>query len=223
MSVQSDDPLEPFYFEHEDQVICGQSVSPITDGFQEDYPSVVDRFFTRYYYFKGDVPYQVLYHSNRICLVCLAPDHPALCQGISTVNFDIGNVDRSQNVVKGKGKKGGMILQAESTLALLTTDTGETFKVPSCIRGKLVEVNTALVQEPKLLEQLPEGAGFFAILLPKIENCDAIKASLLTQEQYEERLKIIKEKKSKIEISDDKQDSLRTEEPLQIVQINLET
>jgi len=135
----------------------------------------------------------------------LAPDHPALSQGISSVNFDIGNVDRSQNVVKGKGKKGGMILQAESTLALLTTESGETYKVPSCIRGKLVEVNTALVEEPKLLEQLPEGAGYFAILLPKIENCDAIKASLLTQEQYEERLKIKKEVLPETETSDDPQ------------------
>jgi len=108
-------------------------------------------------------------------------------------------------VVKGKGKKGGMILQAESTLALLTTESGETYKVPSCIRGKLVEVNTALVEEPKLLEKLPEGAGYFAILLPKIENCDAIKASLLTQEQYEERLKIKKEVLPETETSDDPQ------------------
>ncbi|XP_017047080.1 protein Abitram [Drosophila ficusphila] len=211
MSVLSEDPLEAFYFEHEEQEICGQPVSPITDGYQEDYPSVVDRFFTRYYYFKGEVPYQVLYHSNRICLICLAPDHPALSQGISSVNFDIGNVDRSQNVVKGKGKKGGMILQAESTLALVTTENGETYKVPSCIRGKLVEVNTGLVEEPKLLEQLPEGAGYFAILLPKIENCDAIKASLLTQEQYEERLKIQKEV-PKTNTSDDTETRSHTEE-----------
>ncbi|KAH8344273.1 hypothetical protein KR084_009286 [Drosophila pseudotakahashii] len=211
MSAVSEDPLEAFYFEHEEQEICGKFVTPITDGFQEDYPTVVDRFFTRYYYFKGDVPYQVLYHSNRICLICLAPDHPALSQGISSVNFDIGNVDRSQNVVKGKGKKGGMILQAESTLVLLTTESGETYKVPSCIRGKLVEVNTALVAEPKLLEQLPEGAGYFAILLPKIENCDAIKASLLTQEQYEERLKIKKEVLPKTESSNECPEILQKE------------
>ncbi|XP_020817753.1 FAM206 family protein CG9288 [Drosophila serrata] len=188
MTAATMDPLEPFYFQHEEQIICGQAVSPITDGFDVKYPSVVDRFFTRYYYFKGDVPYQVLYHSNRICLICLAAGHPALAQGIASVSFDVGNVDRSQNVVKGKAKKGGMILQAESTLALISTEKGETFKVPSCIRGKLVEVNTALVEEPKLLEQLPEGAAYFAILLPKIENCDSIKASLLTQEQYEQRL-----------------------------------
>ncbi|KAH8383831.1 hypothetical protein KR009_010726 [Drosophila setifemur] len=193
MTTAMEDPLELFYFQHDEQTICGQPVSPITESFDVNYPSVVDRFFTRYYYFKGEVPYQVLYHSNRICLICLAPDHPALGQGISSVTFDVGNVDRSQNVVKGKAKRGGMILQAESTLALLTSESGETYKIPSCIRGKLVEVNTAVVEDPKLLEQLPEGAGYFAILLPKIENCDAIKASLLTQEQYEERLKTKKE------------------------------
>ncbi|SPP80808.1 protein Abitram [Drosophila guanche] len=188
------DPLESFYFEHEEQQrICGQPVSPITDGFDPNYPSVVDRFFTRYYYIRANAAYQVLYHSNRICLICLAPTHPALAQGIATLSFDVGNVDRSQNVVKGKGKKGGMILQADSTLALLTTETGQTYKIPSCIRGKLVEVNAALVAEPKLLEQLPEGAGYFAILLPKIENCDLIKEKLLTQEQYEEYLKTSQE------------------------------
>ncbi|XP_068152535.1 protein Abitram [Drosophila tropicalis] len=181
-----EDPFAPYYFEDKEQEICGQSVRPITDSYDDNYPSVVDRFFTRFYYIKGNAAYQVLYHSNRICLICLAPSHPAFAQGISQVNFNVGNVDRSQNVVKGKGKKGGMILQADSTLALLTTETGETFKIPSCIRGKLVEVNTELIAEPKLLEQLPERAGYFAILLPKIENCEDMKASLLNQQQYEE-------------------------------------
>ncbi|EDV90692.1 protein Abitram [Drosophila grimshawi] len=188
-----EDPFAPFYFQQEKQEICGQLVSPITDCYEEKYPSVVDRFFTRYYYIKSDAAYQVLYHSNRICLICLASTHPAYGEGIASVSYDVGNVDRSQNVVKGKAKKGGMILQADTTLALLTTETGKVYKIPSCIRGKLVEVNTSLVADAKQLETVPEGAGYFAILLPKIENCDDIKASLLTQQQYEEHL-------SKIEV-----------------------
>ncbi|KAM8705213.1 hypothetical protein ACLKA7_009638 [Drosophila subpalustris] len=158
----------------------------LQDCYDENYPSVVDRFFTRYYYIKSQAAYQVLYHSNRICLICLAPSHPAYTEGVESVSFDVGNVDRSQNVVKGKAKKGGMILQAETTLALLKTNSGNTYKIPSCIRGKLVEVNTALITDPQLLERVPEGAGYFAILLPKIDNCDGIKASLLTQEQYDD-------------------------------------
>lgn len=184
-----EDPFEPYYFQHEEQKICGQVVSPITENYDVNYPSVVDRFFTRFYYIKSQAAYQVLYHSNRICLICLAPSHPAYTEGVESISFDVGNVDRSQNVVKGKAKKGGMILQAETTLALLKTNSGKTYKIPSCIRGKLVEVNTALITDPKLLERVPEGAGYFAILLPKIDNCDGIKASLLTQEQYEEKVK----------------------------------
>ncbi|XP_060646396.1 protein Abitram [Drosophila nasuta] len=191
-TTAQEDPLEPYYFQHEEQKICGEFVKPITDNYDENYPSVVDRFFTRYYYLKGGAAYQVLYHSNRICLICLAPSHPAYSEGIESVSYDVGNVDRSQNVVKGKAKKGGMILQAETTLALLKTNAGNTYKIPSCIRGKLVEVNTALVADPKMLERVAEGAGYFGILLPKIDNCDGIKASLLTQEQYEERLKNVK-------------------------------
>ncbi|XP_023163619.1 protein Abitram [Drosophila hydei] len=187
--LAEEDPFAPYYFQHEEQKICGELVSSITDCYTADYPSVVDRFFTRYYYIKGGAPYQVLYHSNRICLICLAPTHPAFSEGIASVSYDVGNIDRSQNVVKGKAKKGGMILQADTTLALLTTETGTVYKIPSCIRGKLVEVNNALQTDAKQLQQAPEGAGYFAILLPKIENCDDIKANLLSQQQFEEQLK----------------------------------
>ncbi|XP_017873331.1 PREDICTED: FAM206 family protein CG9288 [Drosophila arizonae] len=184
-----EDPFAPYYFQHEEQKICGELVSPITDWYDPNYPSVVDRFFTRYYYIKGGAPYQVLYHSNRICLICLAPTHPAYAEGIASVSYDVGNMDRSQNVVKGKAKKGGMILQEDTTLALLTTETGTVYKIPSCIRGKLVEVNTALQTDAKQLHQAAEGAGYFAILLPKIENCSDIISNLLTQQQYDEQLK----------------------------------
>ncbi|XP_030370654.1 protein Abitram [Scaptodrosophila lebanonensis] len=189
LTITHEDPFEQYYFKEEEQQICGRPVSPITKNYDENYPSVVDRFFTRYYYLKTSggkqAPFQVLYHSNRICLICLAPSHPAFAEGIASVNFDVGNVDRSQNVVKGKAKRGGMVLQADSTLALLTTEKGNVYKIPSCIRGKLVEVHTELIAQPKLLEQAEEGAGYFAILLPKIENCDDIKASLMTHADYE--------------------------------------
>lgn len=183
------DPLAEFFFEPETQFICGQEVKPITEEYIENFPSVVDRFFTRYYYIKkgGDqTPYKVLFHSNRICLICLASEHPALQDGIASINFDIGHMDRSKNTVKGKGKKGGMILQADSTLALLTSKAGEIFKIPSCVRSKLVEVNIAIAEHPELVENLPEGEGYFAIVLPKPEHCEEIKASLMTQEQYDE-------------------------------------
>uniref|UniRef100_A0A1I8NMG3 Protein Abitram n=1 Tax=Stomoxys calcitrans TaxID=35570 RepID=A0A1I8NMG3_STOCA len=186
------DPLADYYFQHEPQIICGEDVKSITDEYVDDYPSVVDRFFTRYYYIKkgGDQsPYQVLFHSNRICLICLAPEHPAFSKGIASINFDIGQTDRAKNTVKGKGKKGGMVLQHDSTLALLTTKTGDVYKIPSCVRSKLVEVNTKYAEDPESLITAEEGAGYFAIVLPKPEHCEEIKASLMNQEQYDEYMK----------------------------------
>ncbi|XP_054735239.1 protein Abitram [Anastrepha obliqua] len=188
--VDSADPLLPYYYTHVPEIIGGIEVPPITDDWVENYPSVVDRFYTRYYYIKESpdpAPYQVLFHSNRVCLICLAPEHPALKAGIKSFTFDIGNTDRSKNTVKGKGKKGGMVLQHDSTLAILTTEQDKAYKIPSCVQSKLVEVNTAWVDEPKLLESAAEGEGYVAIVLPKPEDCANIKRRLLTQEQYVEK------------------------------------
>lgn len=106
--------LSDYYFTEEPMVICGQPVPSICGDFDADCPSVVDRFFTRYYYRKPgtvDEDHLVLFHSNRICIIGLAPSHVALQKGVVSVNFNIGNVDRSQNQCSGKGKKGAMNLQ----------------------------------------------------------------------------------------------------------------
>jgi len=188
-----EDPLEPYYYQNEEQQICGLPVPPITDEFIENYPSVVDRFFTRYYYIKENAdgsaePYKVLYHSNRICLICLAPEHPALSAGVNDINYDIGNLDRSKNIVKGKGKKGGMVLSPETTLAVLTAADNKVYKIPSCLRSKLIEVNTNLIENPKHLESSLEGEGYLAIVQFNLGLCDVIKASLLTQEDYDRKI-----------------------------------
>ena len=176
-----------YYNEPNDEIIAGHSVCPIENEHIDIFPSVVDRFFTRYYHIKPGRPkevYMVLFHSNRVCLICLAPCHPILSQNLNDIkiSYNIGNSDRSANKVKGKGKKGGMALQPDSTLAILTSDNVN-YKVPSCIRSKLIEVNDKLPNKPELLGQ--EGDGYLAIVLPKPENCEDIKTSLLTQEQFD--------------------------------------
>ncbi|KAL9900776.1 protein Abitram [Glossina fuscipes fuscipes] len=193
------DQLAAYYYQDEEQVICGQVIPSITEDYKDtEFPSMVDRFFTRYYYLKKGAdlaPYKVLFHSNRVCLICLANEHPAFTEGIASVNFDIGHSDRSKNAVKGKAKKGGMVLQADSTLALLTTKTSKVYKIPSCVRSKLIEVNVDLQTCCEKL-QAPEGEGFIAIVLPKPEHCEEIKAGLMTQEQYDDYLRTIKEDKA---------------------------
>jgi hypothetical protein len=179
--------ISDYYLKEEPEFICGIKVPSITEWYVDNHPSVVDRFFTRFYRPKPgrtDEDHLVLFHSNRICLVGLAPTHIAFKKGIKSINYDIGNLDRSKNEVKGKGKKGGMILQPTSCLALVKCLDDSEYKVDSCITGKLIETNSRL--DGNIEKLSVEGDGYVAIILPKPEHCDALKTSLLTEEQYAE-------------------------------------
>lgn len=106
--------LSDYHFIEEPMVICNLPVPSICNDFDANCPSVVDRFFTRFYYRRPktvEEDHIILFHSNRICLIGLAASHVALRKGVRTVNFNIGNMDRSQNHCSGKGKKGAMNLQ----------------------------------------------------------------------------------------------------------------
>lgn len=177
--------LSDYYFDEPPHIICGLTVPSIVNDFNADCPSVVDRFFSKYYYRLPDTEdedHLILFHSNRVCLVGLAPSHIALEKGITAVNYNIGNCDRSMNVCSGKGKKGAMNLQPPSALAILTCRDGSEYKVLSCVTAKLIEVNGNIAERPELLA-IP-GDGYVAVCLPKPENCEAIKAGLLSVDQY---------------------------------------
>ncbi|XP_050071249.1 protein Abitram [Anopheles maculipalpis] len=178
---------EDYWYEEESQEICGIKVPSILNDFIANQPPLVDRFYTKLYYVppnKPDEPQQILFHSNRICLVGLAKKHVAFTKGIRSVSFEVGKFDRSENKVSGRKKSGGMILQADSTLALVTCVDDSVYKVRSCVQGKLVEVNDRVVEDPVLMRI--SGEGFVAIVMPKIEHCDALKERLLGEEAYHE-------------------------------------
>lgn len=179
--------LSEFYFKPKPEIIAGDIVPSIIDYLTtDDHPSVVERFFTKYYYCRDDDAvnemHTVLFHSNRICLIGLDKQHVAVGKGITSINFDIGNCDRSKNQVSGKGKRGAMNLQPLSTLAIVTCADGSEYKVISTIFGKLVEVNERLHENLKLIGV--DGDGYIAVILPKIDKCADIKSQLLSEEDY---------------------------------------
>lgn len=184
--------LEPFFFDPETEIICDEIVPSIADSHQFDadqYPSVVERFFQKNYYSKTDAVdemHTVLHHSNRICLVGLADSHVAVRKGIESISFDVGNVDRSKNHVKGKNKKGAMNMVATSSVAIVKCTDGSEYKIMSAVQGKLVEVNERLLAHPEDIGK--DGIGYVAIILPKIEKFTEIIGRLLTKEQYEEKI-----------------------------------
>ena len=80
------------------------------------YKKVEDRYYSRYYSANQDdeEEHQVIsVHTNRICLVSLAANHPIVKKQkvIKRLNFQVSqNCDRLKNKVTGKGKKGKYIL-----------------------------------------------------------------------------------------------------------------
>lgn len=191
--METDSGLEKYYFNPETEIIAGKLVPPITESHNFDYdayPSVVERYYGKHYYFRNgklDEAHTVLNHSNGICLIGLADTHVAVKKGIKSITFDIGNFDRSKNQVKGKNKRGAMVLQATSVLAIVTCDDDSTYRVSSCVQGKLVEINEDLVENPKLIGT--DGDGYIAVVLPKLEKAKDQIEQLVTEEEYQAKVK----------------------------------
>lgn len=191
--MEADSNLEEYYFNPEPEIICGELVPSIEDSHDYDvnnYPSFVDRYYARHYYFRNDdidEAHVILSHSNGICLVGLAENHIAIKKGIKSMTYDVGNFDRSKNKVTGKGKKGAMNLQPNSCLAIVTCDDDSTYRISSTIQGKLIETNDYLPENPKLMAKL--GDGYVAVILPKLQKGKDQLATLANEEEYQARLK----------------------------------
>uniref|UniRef100_A0A1A9UPP0 Uncharacterized protein n=1 Tax=Glossina austeni TaxID=7395 RepID=A0A1A9UPP0_GLOAU len=62
-------------------------------------------------------------------------------------SVSLPKTDRSKNVVKAKAKNGSVVLQPDSTLALLRTKTSKAYKIPSCVQHGLN--NAGLDKRPR--------------------------------------------------------------------------
>ena len=169
--------------------VIESSVSPLgSAGLQ----SVERRYYKRYYNLQENQEDQVvLLHSNRICLVSLAPRHPIIRNNlqIAHLEFEVGNkrkpTDRLSNKVTGKGKKGGQSVDEKAILTSIECTNGEKYLIRSCLRGTLIEINPLVVENPSLLSEKPFAEGHLAVILPKLpEGIDRLKSDLLTEEQY---------------------------------------
>lgn len=172
---------------------AGQAAPEVVMATEPAAPSLVDRYFTRWY--KADVrgkpceDHCVLQHSNRICVITLAGSHPALQSGktIKSISYQIStNCSRLQNKVSGKFKRGAQFLTELSPLCKIYCSNGEEYTIYSCVRGRLMEVNENILHQPSLLQEKPSTEGYIAVVLPKFEESKSVTEGLLTQQQYEE-------------------------------------
>ena len=133
------------------------------------YPSVVERYFQKYYHKKNDrcEDICILAHSNNICLVTLAPTHVALSEGsIKSVSYEFGN-QTIDKVVSGKKKHGAFKVNPKRPICQITTELGNTYTITTGISGKLIEVNKNLLTDPGLVSRKPESLGYLAVILHK--------------------------------------------------------
>lgn len=154
-----------------------------------NFKSFTDRYFSKRYILNvGGVEnndIMVMFHSNRITLLSLAPSHFFFKNPDNfKINFTIGDIDRLSNTVKGKGKKGGQMLLPTSVICKIEYDNGTSFDIPCCMKGTLIEVNEELVKDPELLRKEPDSEGFIAIMLSSIAISDSTKNELLTHDDY---------------------------------------
>jgi glycine cleavage system H protein len=75
----------------------------------------------------------------------------------------------------------GTELNADDEMASIETVKVD-FSIPSPLKGKIVEVNTALRDSPELINLEPYGRGWLVVLQP--ENPDWDRATLLTADAY---------------------------------------
>ncbi|XP_054261301.1 protein Abitram isoform X2 [Macrosteles quadrilineatus] len=173
-----------------------QNTSKDTPPIEESYDkeieelSLVERYYTPRYRVnfeqQGD-DFCVLFHSNRICVISLAPSHTVLTEHkqVSKIIYHVSpNVDRLNNTVSGKGKRGAQILTPSSVIFYLNCSDGSQYAVRSCVPGKLVEINDQLVENPNLVTERPSDRGYLAVVLPTIPASGRYKEELLTPEQY---------------------------------------
>ena len=123
------------------------------------------RYYTAYtWQYQSEHPLLIRIHSNKLFLIFLHPEHPAMSQNIQKLSYKLNTSSLS-----GKRKKGAVNLQANSHLLEIITDI-DTYSIRAGVPGKLIETNDLIVECPELVKQ-PE--GFLAIVMPplsKIEN-----------------------------------------------------
>ncbi|OQV17676.1 putative Protein Simiate [Hypsibius exemplaris] len=128
-------------------------------------------------------------HTNRLCVLALAPSHPIyrLHQTPVSVTFQISDgTDRSLSHAQGARKKGAQFLTEGACVCHVDCSDGTRYDIVSGIKGKLLEVNTRLMEAPQLLSEKPFSDGYLAIIMPNELEMSIIRNTLHDEAAYQE-------------------------------------
>lgn len=145
----------------------------------KDFPSPSERYYDirlvssigRKSYF-GEVGDQcIMFHSNRVCILTIAPSHPVITENKAIERIEhtfegYEKIDRLASQCQGKSKKGGQKLQKNAPVCALICSDGTKYVITACLNSKLVEINQLICTRPQLVKERPLSTGFIAIIQP---------------------------------------------------------
>jgi len=163
------------------------------DNTNKSFPTEIERYYRKFYHRCKDKPLQdicVLAHSNKVCLITLAPSHPALHAGgpVQKLEYVVETGGKKVGDVHGKRKLEAIKLKIGTPLCRITAHDGTVYAVDSPIKGKLCELNDNLVNDVTLLTRMSGSNGYLAIVLHTTCSDDEFMTHLLTADQYADAL-----------------------------------
>lgn len=179
ISLQQATSLEPTFYPDSGYNRSSTLVAKYVNRILEDYPTPSERYYDirlvssegRKSFF-GEVGDQcIMFHSNRICLLTVAPTHPVIAENKTVERVEhtfegFEKIDRLACQPQGKRKKGGHKLQKNSPICALICTDGSKYCVTACLPSRLIEINQEICSKPNLVKDRPLSTGFIAILQP---------------------------------------------------------
>ncbi|KAN0028969.1 hypothetical protein ACTFIV_010837 [Dictyostelium citrinum] len=150
--------------------------------------TLIERYYSQYYFIDTTSTdpnitedQYVNQHTNELAVIGVAPSHPVLQQEIEKIEFRENAIN---NEVSGVRKTGGFKLQSNTILCVITCSNGKEYFLRSCIKGKLLEINKELINNPSLLKTNHATSGFLAIVEPMIKDKFMENPGLIKFEEY---------------------------------------
>lgn len=135
--------------------------------------------------FFGEVGDQCLmFHSNKICIVALAPSHPVIIENKIITKIEhtfegYEKINRLASQPKGKRKRGSQKLGKNSPICSIICSDESKYIVTACIGSKLMEINQAICSDLELIKKKPLADGHIAIIQPNDwKRMDEIRLNL---------------------------------------------
>lgn len=175
----------------------GQGVNAVCEMAQYSFPTLFDsvtkRFFTHYIIRNckniQNNNCRLLQHSNSLVVLTLDPSHAAVACGVDQLDhIEFGSSRRptgksdvkvAQNGrnrsfapinVVGKRKKNALTCYTDMRLCTIYMKNGDSFPIPACVNGFVIEFNAFLPEKPELLLQCPVSEGFLCIINVSTNN-----------------------------------------------------